>query len=174
MKELDTHLPADLLQGKRADMVEQFYDEGGFLAHYEEHGKPYSRWENPSGGVIINYSGMTQVWMRLADPGVYYNAAGQEVPEREAQRAGFNTAYWRGQRRAAQIQAAAKSHADKIRAESAEHLKTEEDKRRERAEALREAADKATAKVVREHAKQVQAEADKQRTSWLDAEPPTA
>jgi hypothetical protein len=171
----DAHHPADLLQGKRPDMVETYYDEGGYLAHYEEHGKQYSRWENPQGGVCIMEAGPgTRVWMRYADPGVYYNAAGQEVPERDAARAGFNVAYYRGQRRAAQIQKAAKQHADKIRSESAEHLKTPEDKRAERTAALRAETEKAQAKVMREHAKKVQSEADKALTRHLDAEKPTS
>jgi hypothetical protein len=171
-KEQAAEHPADLLQGPRPDVVEKYYDEGGALAYHTENGKQYARWENEHGGVIISYSGMTSVWMRISDPGVYYNAAGAEVSERDAQRAGFNVQYWRDQRRAAAIQQAAKSHADRIRSESAEHLKTPEDKRAERTEALRVQAQKATAKVEHEYAKQVQAAADRQRTAWLQETPP--
>jgi hypothetical protein len=169
--------PADLLQGQRPDVVERYYDEGGSLAYHTERGKQVCRWENPNGGVIINYSGMTQIWMRLADPGVYYAANGQQVSERDAQRAGFNTAYWRGQRRALDIQRKAAEHADKIRAQSAEHLKSPEDKRAERAAALRAEAAKAVARVERE----AHAAADRQRTDATlfadripDAETPPA
>jgi hypothetical protein len=108
---------------------------------------------------------------RRCQLGIYYNAAGQEVSEREAQRAGFNVAYWRGQKRAQAIQAAAKQHADKIRAQSAEHLKSEEQLRQERTDALRIAAEKATAKDIREHAKRSQRAADLMITR--DLRPPT-
>jgi len=162
--------PGDLLPGKRPDVVETYYDEGGYLARYSENGREYSRWENPDGGVIINVGGGGQVWMRVADPGVYYNAAGQEVPEREAARAGFNVSYWRHKKRALEIQQSAAARADQIlNTDAAEALKSPEQKRQERTDALRAQA----AKIIRERQRQTQAAADKMITRDLDAEIPT-
>jgi hypothetical protein len=105
--------------------------------------------------------------MRVDRPGEYFDAQQRPMTEREAGKRGFNIAYWRGQKRAQEITSSAKVHADRIRAQSAEHLKSPETKREERKLALRAEAAIATAKVEREHAKQVQAAADKALTSDL-------
>jgi hypothetical protein len=69
-------------------------------------------------GLIICESGPgTKTYMRVDDPGVYFDAQQRPVSERDAARAGFNVQYWRSERRAKQIKDAAEEHAQKIRAE---------------------------------------------------------
>jgi hypothetical protein len=122
-------------------------------------------------GVIIAEAGPgTKVVMRLSEPGVYYDAQMRPVSERDAQRAGFNVGFYRAQKRAAEIKAAAAARADQIlRTDGAEALKSPEQKRQERTDALRAQA----AKIIRAEQKRVQAAADKAATRWLD-ETPTA
>lgn len=118
--------------------------------------------EGPSGG---------RVYMLVDNPGSYFDAQQRPVSERDAARAGFNVAYYRGQRRALEITNSAKVHADRIRTESARHLMSEEDKRVERMEALRAETAIAVAKVERAHSKITQAAADKMITRDLDPAP---
>jgi hypothetical protein len=116
-------------------------------------------------GVIICEAGPgAKVFMRTCDP--YYDAQMRPVSERDASRAGFNVAYWRHERRALEIQTAAKAHADKIKAEGAKHLKTAEQAQEERTQTLRAAA----AKAIRVVEKRAQAAADKMITRDLDKE----
>jgi len=142
---------SDPSNSAKPDIVTELYDRGLICS------------EGASGG---------KVYMLVDDPGVYFDAQQRPVSERDAQRAGFNVPYWRGQRRAAEITNAAAEHAQRIRSESARHLMSEQDKRAERAERLREQTAIAAAKVESEQAKRVQAAADRQVTSWLDQEPP--
>jgi hypothetical protein len=69
-------------------------------------------------GLIISESGPgTKTYMRVDDPGVYFDAQQRPVSERDAARAGFNIGYWRHERRAKQIKDAAEEHAQKIKAQ---------------------------------------------------------
>jgi hypothetical protein len=112
-------------------------------------------------GVIIAESGPgTKTYMRLDQPGEYFDGQGQPVSERAAQRAGFDVAHWRTEARAKRIKDAAAEHAQRIRAKAKEQPPT-----------LREKAAAVIAKVQREDAKRVQREADKALTSYLDGLP---
>jgi hypothetical protein len=110
----------------------------------------------------------TRVYMRVDRPGEFFDGQMRPVSERVAAKVGFPVAYWRDQRRASDIQRSAAAHADRIRAASAEHLKSPEDKREERTEALRAQA----AKAIRAHEKLTQAKTDKQLTQWLEQAQP--
>jgi nicotinamide mononucleotide (NMN) deamidase PncC len=69
-------------------------------------------------GLIIAEAGPgTKTYMRVDDPGVYFDAQQRPVSERDAARAGFNVQYWRSERRAKAIKDAAEQHAQRIRAE---------------------------------------------------------
>jgi hypothetical protein len=120
-------------------------------------------------GVIIAEAGPgTRTYMRVDQPGVYFDAQQRPVSERDAQRAGFNVAYYRAQKRAAEIKQAAADRADQILAtDGARALMTEEEKREERTAALKAAAAKALRQVQRE----TQRQADLQITRDLGPPP---
>jgi hypothetical protein len=112
-------------------------------------------------GVIIAEAGPgTKTYMRLDQPGEYFDGQGQPVSERDAARAGFDVAHWRAEARAKRIKEAAAAHAERIRAKAKEQPPT-----------LKERTATAVAKVEREQARKVQAEADRQLTSYLDKLP---
>lgn len=71
-------------------------------------------------GVIITDGPGGRVYMRLDDPGKYFNVTGNPVSEATARRAGFDTSKWRGeaQRRAIMDQARAKIAAHRRREEA--------------------------------------------------------
>jgi hypothetical protein len=120
-------------------------------------------------GVIIAEAGPgTRTYMRVDQPGIYFDAQQRPVSERDAQRAGFNVAFYRAQRRAAEIKQSAAARADQIiRTDGRQALLTPEQKRQERLDALRSEAAKAITRVEREQAKRVQAAADKALTADL-------
>jgi hypothetical protein len=81
----------------------------------------------------------------------YFDGQQRPVSERDAQRAGFNVEYYRAQKRAAEIKQAAAARADQILAtDGADALKSPEQKREERAAALRDKVAKAIRQMERE------------------------
>jgi hypothetical protein len=110
---------SDPSHGQRPKIVEELYDIG----------------------VIISESGPgLKVYMLVDRPGEYFDAQQRPVSERDAQRAGFNTAFYRQERRAKAIQDQAEQHAQRIRAQGAaalkEGLKSADEKLRARANRL--------------------------------------
>jgi exonuclease VII large subunit len=119
-------------------------------------------------GLIISEAGPgTRTYMRVNTPGVYFDGQQRPVSERDAQRAGFNVEYYRAQRRAAEIKQQAAARADQIlQTDGAQALKSPEQKREERAAALRDK----VAKAIKDMEKRSQAAADKMITRDLDTE----
>jgi hypothetical protein len=128
-------------------------------------------WYDPPGVIIAEAGPGTKVVMRISEPGIYYDGQMRPVSERDAARAGFNISYYRAQRRAAEIKAAASARADQILAtDGAEALKSPEQKREERAAALRDK----VAKAIRQMERETQRQADLQITRDLGPPPPSS
>ena len=122
-------------------------------------------------GLIFCEAGpSTRTYMRVDQPGIYFDGQQRPVSERDAARAGFNVPYYRAQKRAKEIQDLANARADAIiRTDGAEALKSPEQKRQERTDALKAKA----AKAVRQLQRETQRQADLMITRDL-GEPPSA
>src|SRR5258707_14950747 len=93
---------SDPSHGQRPKIVEELYDTG----------------------LIISEAGPgTKVYMRVDDPGIYFDAQQRPVSERDAARAGFNIGFYRSERRAKAIKDQAEVHAARIKAEAAAALR---------------------------------------------------